>query len=152
YGVSNNGGFYQFNITNGSRVLISGSPSSQGNDGAHCVTSPISFGADLSITKNNGTTTYTPGTTTTYTIVARNNGPFGVLNASVVDNVPAGNPNSNMSYTTITSSGSTTTVTGTQTGAINDLVSLPVNGTVTYTVMVNIPATFTGNLSNTATI
>lgn len=152
YGVSNNGGFYQFNITNGTRVLISGSPASQGNDGAHCVTAPIAFSADLSITKTNGTTTYTPGTTTTYTVVVRNNGPFGVLNASVTDNVPAGIPNANMSYTAVASAGSTTAVTGTQTGAINDLVSLPVNGTVTYTVTVAIPLTFTGNLANTAAV
>jgi len=111
YGVSNSGGFYQFNIANGTRVLISGSPASLGNDGAHCVTAPITFSSDLSITKTNGTTTYTAGTTTTYTIVARNNGPFGVLNASVTDSVPVGIPNANMTYTAVASAGSTTTVT-----------------------------------------
>ncbi|OCK51737.1 hypothetical protein BA768_03235 [Chryseobacterium sp. CBo1] len=152
FGVSNNGGFYQFNITNGTRVLVSGAPASLGNDGAHCVTAPITFATDLSITKTNGTTQYTAGTSTTYTIVVRNNGSFGVLNASVTDSVPAGIPNANMTYTAVASAGSTTAVTGTQTGAINDLVSLPVNGTVTYTVTVNIPAAFTGNLTNTAII
>src|SRR5262249_45618324 len=34
--------------------------------------------ADLAITKTDGTTTYTPGGTTTYTIVVSNNGPSAV--------------------------------------------------------------------------
>ncbi|UQB67580.1 DUF11 domain-containing protein [Epilithonimonas zeae] len=152
YGVNNAGGFFQFNLTNGNRVQVSSAPASGNNDGAHCVTAPITFDADLSVTKTDGTSTYSAGTNTVYTIVARNNGPFGVQNATVSDLLPAGIPAANMSYTAVASAGSTTSVTGTQTGAINDLISLPVNGTVTYTVTVNIPSTFTGNLVNTVTI
>ncbi|MFC4164536.1 DUF6923 family protein [Epilithonimonas zeae] len=152
YGVNNAGGFFQFNLTNGNRVQVSSAPASGNNDGAHCVTAPITFDADLSVTKTDGTSTYSAGTNTVYTIVARNNGPFGVQNATVSDLLPAGIPAANMSYTAVASAGSTTSVTGTQTGAINDLISLPVNGTVTYTVTVNIPSTFTGNLANTVTI
>ncbi len=152
FGVSNAGGFYQFNLSTGGRVLLSDAPASSANDGAHCVTSPITLNTDLTVTKTDGSTTYTPGTTTTYTIVARNNGPFGVLNARVIDNVPSGIPASNMSYTAVASSGSTTSVSGTQTGAINDLVGLPNGGTVTYTVVINVPLSYTGNLVNTVTI
>lgn len=152
YGSDNAGGFYQFNIANGQRVLISDSPPSDANDGAHCVTTPIAFSADLSVTKSNNAATYLQGTSTIYTIVVRNNGPFGVLNATVSDPVPTGIPAANVSYTAVASSGSTTAVSGTQIGTINDLVSLPVNGTVTYTVTVSIPASFTGNLVNTVTV
>ena len=152
YGINNAGGFYQFNLTTGERTLISSAPASTNNDGAHCVTAPIAFDADLSVTKTDNTATYTPGTNTVYTIIVKNNGPFGVVNASVTDNVPAGITAANVSYTAVASAGSSTSVTGTQTGAITDLVSLPVNGTVTYTVTVAIPASFTGNLVNTVTV
>ncbi|MBU2946848.1 DUF6923 family protein [Zobellia uliginosa] len=151
YGNLNTGGFYQFNTLTGERTLISTSSSALHNDGAHCVTAPIMFESNLSVTKTDGTTTYVPGTDTTYTIVASNNGPFGVLDASVTD-TPTGIPAANISYSAVASSGSVTTVTGTQTGAINDTVSIPVGGTITYTVTVSIPSTFTGDLTNTVTI
>ena len=152
YGSENGGGFYQFNLTTGQRVLISNSPASGSNDGAHCVTTPIAFSADLAVTKTDNTTTYAPGSTRVYTIVARNNGPFGVLGATVSDPLPAGIVAANMSYTAAVAGGGTTSVVGTQTGAINDVVNLPVNATVTYTVTVTVPFAFTGDLVNTVTI
>ncbi len=152
FGADNAGGFYKIDINTGARFRISGSPASSTNDGAHCVTAPITFNSDLYITKTDNTPTYRPGTTTVYTLVAGNNGLFGVQNARVVDNLPAGIPAANMTYTAVASSGSITSVSGTMTGAINDYVSLAVGGTVTYTVTVVIPASFTGNLVNTATI
>lgn len=152
FGVRNDGGFYQFNLATGQRVLISPATPSANNDGAHCITKPITFSADLAVTKTDNRTTYVPGTITTYTVVVRNNGPFGVVNAEVKDAVPAGIPATNVSYTAAASAGSTTAVSGTQTGAINDLVGLPVGGTVTYTITVSIPNTFTGDLVNTVTV
>ncbi|MFP3591492.1 DUF6923 family protein [Chryseobacterium sp. SIMBA_038] len=152
FGVNNAGGFYQFNLTTGQRVLISDAAASSGNDGAHCVTAPITFSTDLSITKTDGSNTFASGTSTTYTIIVKNNGPFGVLNAVVEDSVPAGIPAANVSYTAVASSGSTTTVTGVQTGAINDIVNLPMGGTVTYSVVINIPFAYTGSLINIAKV
>ena len=152
FGVNNAGGFFQFNLTTGARVKISDAPASTSNDGAHCVTMPITFSADLQVSKSDNTTTYIPGAATVYTITVRNNGPFGVLNASVSDPVPAGIPAANVSYTALASTGSTTNVSGTQTGAINDLVGIPMGGTVTYTVTVNVPMSFTGNLVNSVTV
>lgn len=152
YGVVNAGGFYQFNLENGQRVMISNALASSANDGAHCVTAPIAFSADLGITKTDGVTTYTSGTNTIYTITATNAGPFGVLNASVTDAVPMGIPAANVSYSAVAAGGAVTSVSGTQTGAINDLVGLPVGGSVTYTVVVSIPLGYNGNLVNTAVI
>ena len=152
FGVNNGGGFYQFNLTTGNRIKISDALASNTNDGAHCVTVPITFTADLAVTKTDGVAQYFPGASTTYTIVVKNNGPFGVLNAKVTDLVPAGIPAANVSYTAVASAGSTTSVSGTQTGAINDLVGLPVGGTITYTVVVNIPSDFTESLVNTVMV
>ncbi len=152
FGVDNNGGFYQFNLTNGQRVQISGAPSSSANDGAHCVTSAITFDADLYITKTDNKTIYSAGRSNIYTIVAGNYGPFGVLNATISDPVPASIPAANVTYTATVTGGATTSVVGTQTGAINDSVNIPVGGTITYTVTINIPSSFSGNLVNTATI
>lgn len=154
YGVLNGGGFYKFNISTGERTLISSSPSlSNGaSDGAHCVNSPFVFAADLYVTKTDGKTSYTAGSVNTYTIVAGNNGPFGVQGAVVADAVPAGIPAANVSYTAVVSGGAVTAVSGTMTGAINDIVNLPVGGKVTYTVTVSIPSSLTGNLNNTVSI
>ena len=46
--------------------------------------------ADLSITKNDSSLTYTPGGTGTYTIVVTNNGPDDVTGATITDNLPNG--------------------------------------------------------------
>lgn len=153
FGNANNGsGFYQFNTTTGERTLISSSISSDGNDGAHCVNNPITFSSSLSVSKTDGKLTYLPGSTNTYTIVVKNSGPFGVQDVKVVDNVPSGIPAANVTYTAVASSGSTTNVAGTQTGDINDMVGLPVDGTITYTITLNVPASYTGNLTNTVTV
>ncbi|WAC40917.1 beta strand repeat-containing protein [Pedobacter sp. SL55] len=152
YGINNAGDFYEFDLTNGSRTVISSAPSSSNNDGAHCVTAPITFQADLSVTQTDGESTYTPGTNKSYTVVVTNNGPFGVLNANLINSLPSGIPNANMSYTAVASNGSVTSISGTQTGPINDLISLAVNGTITYNITIAVPASFTGDLVNTASV
>jgi len=152
YASNNAGGFYQFNVTTGARVLLSSAPSSSTNDGANCLLGDTTYNADPYITKTASATSVTAGGTVTFTLIAGNFGPFGVLDAHVTDAVPAGIPVANVSYTAVASSGSSTLVSGTKTGAIDDYVSLPVGGTVTYTVTVTVPSGFTGNLINTALI
>ncbi len=46
--------------------------------------------SDLSITKSDGSGTYTPGGTATYTLQVINNGPDAVTNATVTDTLPNG--------------------------------------------------------------
>jgi len=46
--------------------------------------------ADLSITKDDGSLTYTPGGTGSYTIVVTNNGPADVVGATIADDLPDG--------------------------------------------------------------
>ena len=152
--VDNGSGFYQFNKTTGTAVKISNSIGANGNDGTNCPDALITFPADLSITKTDGKTVYTPGTTNTYTIVVSNNsGQYGVLGATVSDPVPAGIPAANVSYSVpVLTGGATTSITGTQTGALNDVVGLPIGATITYTVAINVPVAFTGDLTNTVTV
>ena len=147
-------GFYQFDKTTGTAVKISTSIKAFGNDGANCPDAVITFPADLSVTKTDGKTSYIPGTTNTYTIVVSNtSGPYGVLGATVSDLLPAGIPAANMSYSVpVLAGGATTSITGPQTGALNDVVGLPVGATITYTVTINVPVTYTGNLTNTVTV
>ena len=149
---SKGGNFFQINKSTGVQTLISTAPNTSDGDGANCILADIVFESDLYITKTDNKDNYIPGTTNTYTITVGNNGPFGVQGAKVSDPVPSGIPASNVSYTASVSGGARTSVSGTQVGAINDLVDLPVGGLVTYTVTIDIPVLFTGNLTNVATI
>ena len=105
--------------------------------------------ADLSITKTDNVTSVVPGESVNYTIVVTNNGPSDVVDAEVVDNFPA-----NLTNVTFTSA-STGTVTGNTlsgSGNINDRVSMVSGSTLTYTVTGQVPASATGQLTNTATV
>ena len=149
FGSANNGsGFYQINLLTGVKTLIAGSPGSGTNDGANCPNAPIRFPADLSITKTNGQTTYVPGTNVVYTITVRNNGPFTAVGAKVTDVLPSGISTANWSCSA--SAGGSCTASGA--GGIDDTINLAVNATATYTLTMAIPASFTGNLVNTATV
>lgn len=151
FGSANNGsGFYQVNLATGAWTLISGSPGSTVNDGANCPTANITFAADLYIQKDDGETVYIPGEQVQYTIVAGNSGPFGAAGVTVSDPLPAG-----ITTASWTCAGASGGVCGSASGsgAINDTgVSLPVGGTVTYTLTLDVPTDFTGVLANTATV
>lgn len=150
YGNANNGaGFFQFNLTSGAKTLVSGSPGASLNDGAHCAAASIQFGADLSITKDDGNTTFTPGgSNVVYSIVVANPGPFGVTNATVTDTLP---PGSTGTWTCSGSGGGVCANPG-GVGNINELVNLPVGGSVTFQLTLVIPSNFIGNLTNSASV
>ncbi len=105
--------------------------------------------ADLAVTLTDGVSTVNTGGSLTYTLVASNNGPDGVVGASVGDVFPA--DLTCASWTCSTSGGGTCTASGS--GDIADLVNLPVGATVTYTANCTV-ATSSGNttLVNTASV
>ena len=103
---------------------------------------------DLSVTKTDGTPTYTPGGTAVYTIVVANAGPSDAVGASVSDPLPAGITAA--SWTCTSSAGSTCTANGT--GAITDTVTLRSGGTLTYALTMTIPSGRSGDLVNTVTV
>ena len=152
YGVSNGGDLCQFNLSTGVATKIqSVTTATTQLDGTACIEPPL-FKVDLAVTKTDKQDTYTPGSTVTYEIVVTNNGPANVIDALVTDLMPAGIPVSNITYTASVTNGATTSVTGTQTGAISDKVYVPVDGSVVYTVNVNVPSNYTGNLENTVNV
>ena len=104
--------------------------------------------ADLQITKTDGVTSVTPGTSLTYTIVVSNAGPSAVTGARVTDNLPVGFTGT--TYTASSVNGASGFSNGS--GNLDQLVNLPVGSSVTYLVTGTVSPTATGSLSNTATV
>lgn len=113
---------------------------------------------DLSITKTNGVDAVVPGSTVTYTIVARRPwGPFNVdANGVIVSDVfPAGL--TGCTTTCASTTGGASCTAGPFTGDINDTVNLPNDyfaggSSVTYTSVCTVSPAATGTLVNTATV
>jgi len=104
---------------------------------------------EFSITVSNGVSGVTAGTTTTYTIVARNAGFTPTGAERVRDTFPAAC--SSVTWTCLGASGGSCTASGS--GNINDgVINLPVGARVTYTAHCAISPSATGSLVNTATI
>lgn len=101
---------------------------------------------DVSTTKTDGTTTVTPGSSTTYTITVSNSGP-GAAAGTVVDTLPP--ELINASWTCVGAGGGVCSASGS--GGINDSVSLPAGGSVTYTLTATVGLTADGaQVTNTA--
>lgn len=122
------------------------------NDNSAVDIDMVSLQGDLSITKTDNSTFYTPGGTTTYTIVVRNSGPSNITGAVVTDLKPT--QIDNWSWTCLQSTGGAAGCDGVQTSTANftDTVDLPAGGSITYSVLANISSRATGTLINTATV
>jgi uncharacterized repeat protein (TIGR01451 family) len=105
-------------------------------------------GADVAIAKTDGVTSATPGGTVTYTITGTNGGTVGNSAATIADTFQAGLTCS----TTCAGSGGGTCTAGPVAGNINDPVTLPSGGSVTYTAVCSVSPALAGSLSNTATV
>ncbi|MEI6653795.1 MAG: SdrD B-like domain-containing protein [Verrucomicrobiota bacterium] len=105
--------------------------------------------ADLTLTKTDNTATYIPGTPTTYTIVVGNKGPGLVTGAAVSDMFPVGV--TSVKWNAVASAGASV-LPDNGTGDISGTVTLPPGGSVTYTAVVQISPSATGNLINTAMV
>ncbi len=135
------------------RVLLQGATSGSFGGASGQATVAIGTVSDLSITKTDGTGTYTPGNPISYTIVVSNAGPSDAVGASVADVVPAAITGVSVGCVasgtaacgTDGSSGNNISFTGVDIAAgAGNFLTLTVSGTVD-------PAT-TGNLVNTATV
>lgn len=104
--------------------------------------------ADLSITKTDGSATYTSGTNTVYSVVVQNAGPDNSIGTVITDNAVPGT--SIASWTAHFTGGATGTTSGT--GNISRTVNIPAGGSATYTVTLAVPCSYAGNLANTATV
>jgi uncharacterized repeat protein (TIGR01451 family) len=104
--------------------------------------------ADLSITKTDGVSAVTPGSSTIYTITASNAGQSNATGATVADTFPAAC--NAPTWTCVGAGGGTCTAAGS--GAINDTVNLPAGGSVTYSATCPVDIGASGTLSNTASV
>ena len=105
---------------------------------------------DLEVTKTDGVPMYERSTNTIYTIVAKNNGPADIINATVSDPIPNGINNFSWSASFHgTASNSAGNFGG---GAIADIVNLAVGDSIVYTVTAAVSGAKYGDLVNTATI
>ena len=107
---------------------------------------------DIGITKTDGADKYYSGSTTIYSIVAKNLGPSPVKKGVVEDPIPTGISAGEITWTATTYGGATSTISGVQNGALVDTVDIPVNDSVVYTVNISVPLDFVGDLENTVTI
>jgi uncharacterized repeat protein (TIGR01451 family) len=104
--------------------------------------------ADLQIAKTDGTVTAVPGASSTYTITVSNAGPSAVTGATVSDAFPAAL--TGVTWTCVAAGGATCAASGS--GALSDIVNLPVGGTATFTATGTVSPTALGTLVNTATV
>jgi uncharacterized repeat protein (TIGR01451 family) len=102
---------------------------------------------DLSITKTDGQTTVTAGTSVTYTITASNAGPAAATGATVRDTFPS--ILTGVTWTCSASSGSSCGATS-GSGNISQLVNLLSGGSATFLATGVVASAATGTLSNTA--
>lgn len=107
--------------------------------------------SDLSVTMHDAAITYVPGHAVIYTIVVANAGPDAATGATVTDPVTSLAPVSSAAWT-CTGAGGATCTPGPVTGDIDDVVDLPVGGSVTYTLTVLAKAGVTADLVNTVTV
>ncbi|MFP9100918.1 choice-of-anchor L domain-containing protein, partial [Flavobacterium sp. RHBU_24] len=99
--------------------------------------------ANVVVTNTDGQATYIPGTTNTYTLTVQNSGPAAAANVHVQNAIPAGI--TNFSWT---GNGAY----GVNTALDNTITSLPNGQSVVYTITLEVPEGFTGNLVSTASV
>ena len=141
---------YEVDITTGALTQVASDPG-WGNgtwvDGTSCGTIPLE--ADLEVVKTDNRPSYQPQTTLTYYITVKNNGPFGVYQGTVQDPLPTGI--TNMTWTA-TAYGDAAIANTSGSGALNETFDLGSTAdSIVYTIKINIPAGYTGDLTNTAT-
>ena len=98
--------------------------------------------ADIEVVKTDNSDTYTPGLPIVYTITVTNNGPADATGVIVNDDIVAGLE----AFTTWTGNGSTNTGDITN----NTITTLNSGDSVVYTVTINVPSSYTGDIVNTA--
>ncbi|HEX4962806.1 MAG TPA: hypothetical protein VF173_18365 [Thermoanaerobaculia bacterium] len=135
-------------IQNTASVTTDSPETSTANNSATAST-PVVFIANLAITKTDGKNTVVPGDPVTYTIVVTNAGPSNAVNASVTDNPPA--LLQNVQWTCAAAGGASCGV-ASGTVAINTTPSIPVGGSVTYTLTATVDPAAQTAVVNTASV
>ena len=106
--------------------------------------------ADLTVTKDDGRTTYTPGSPVTYTVIVANHGPADLRGVTLQDPIPGVVTSWDWVCTT-DPTGTCDGVTG-STGDFADTLDLAAGQSVTYTVTAQTDPAATADLVNTVTV
>jgi uncharacterized repeat protein (TIGR01451 family) len=135
-------------LVNGAAVTGDGEDPIQTNNSATDANESAS--ADLSVTKTDGNTTYTPGGSTTYTVTVHNAGPDDAVNVNITDTAPA---DGTISGWTCTASGGAVCPNASGSGDIAETATiLPANGELVYSLDMDIDAGASGTFINTASV
>ncbi len=126
--------------------------STNGGSGNTSTDSLDVLAADLSISKDDGTTIYSPGGSVTYTVIVRNLSGLTADGAIVSDAMPANVLNWTWDCTDKSGGASGCSAAANGTNDFTDTVNLPVGGSIEYTVTAYIVAGPTGDLENTASV
>ncbi len=107
-------------------------------------TDTVAIGADIVVTNTDNISNYVLGGTNTYIITVKNNGPQIATNVNVLETIPAG-------ITQFSWTGSNGT-SGTNANLNDTILSLTVGTTITYTITLQVPLLFVGNLNSLVSI
>jgi uncharacterized repeat protein (TIGR01451 family) len=122
------------------------------NNSASDTDTPVHI-TDLAVTKTDGSTTYTPGTPISYTIVVTNNGPSNATGAQLVDAVPGVIAVTSVNcVATGAASCGTNASAGNAVLLVNLSIAAGAGNFLTVTVSGNVSPAATGNLVNIATV
>ncbi|RKZ92303.1 MAG: hypothetical protein DRQ43_09190, partial [Gammaproteobacteria bacterium] len=132
------------NIVNNASVTNSNVDPISANDTASDTNTQLSS-ADIVVSNDDGSVSYTPGTTVQYILTVSNNGPSDASAVNVINNAPAGSSISGW----VCAGADCPNANGV--GNINETVaSLPALASISYTVDIAVPSDFSGNLVNSA--
>lgn len=158
FGADNAGGLFQFDLTSGAKMMLSGSPVTGGSrDGGMCPDAAFALGADISVAQTNTPAlgasdlpddVYQPGELRTYTIVVSNAGPFGVQGARVLNQVPEGIASGTVTWTCGNEQNGGVCSEGSGAGGIDSAIDLPAGATLTFSLTLMVADSFAGNLVN----
>jgi uncharacterized repeat protein (TIGR01451 family) len=121
-----------------------------GNNSASDADNLPGASADLSVSKTDSQTVYSPNEIITYTVTVDNDGPDDAVNVNITDTAPA---DGTISSWTCTASGGAACPNASGTGDIAEAAAiLPTGGQLVYSVDMDIDAGASGTFTNTATV
>ena len=121
------------------------------SDGAKCLHAPLGLPVDIEVTKTPAQDAYLPGQSVSFTIVVKNNGPWGAADIQLVDALPPNAVSASWSCTSKTSAATCAPASGT--GDLNATITLPQSGaSVTYQVTIETSPTDMSDIENTASV
>src|SRR5204863_291859 len=122
------------------------------NNNSSTDTDTAALVSDLVISKTDGSATYTPGSTVTYTITVTNSGPSDVVGASVSDNFPSLLTGETWTSTTTGSASVTSGASGSGDLSATVNIAAGAGNSVIFTVTGSTLSSATADLKNTAKV